>query len=80
MYNFEEKIEWSLVFQSLCLLDSVLSRGESTTALSTPVVPSLDAILEQQHQSLFHSAGIYQRGRENTKQKQNKNSRQCTPL
>jgi hypothetical protein len=40
-----------------------LSRGESTTALSTPVVPSLDAILEQQH-TLYQSPGTYSRGRD----------------
>ncbi|XP_035708554.1 uncharacterized protein LOC110850968 isoform X4 [Folsomia candida] len=42
--------------------DSVLSRGESTTALSqlsTPVVPSLD---EQQQHTLYQSSGTYSRG------------------
>ena len=43
-------------------LDSVLSRGESTTALSTPVVPSLDAILEQERYSQYPSTGIFARG------------------
>ncbi|CAG7722268.1 unnamed protein product [Allacma fusca] len=42
--------------------DSVLSRGESTTALSTPVVPSLDAILEQERLSQYPSPGIFSRG------------------